>query len=141
MAEVILPGTYISVRDEGLISAGRIATGYIGVVGTAEKGPFNEAVIIGSLSEAREKFGDSGAWKGGGQSELTLVRSLELMFNNGASTVYAVRAAPMGAAPAALPILKADKQLIEFRSKSLGSAAPGTEIRIKISDAANSPTQ
>ena len=28
MPEVILPGTYITVRDEGLITAGRIATGY-----------------------------------------------------------------------------------------------------------------
>lgn len=35
MPEMILPGTYIEVRDEGLISAGRISTGNIGIVGTA----------------------------------------------------------------------------------------------------------
>jgi hypothetical protein len=38
MIETILPGTYITVRDEGLISAGSIASGNIGIVGTAAKG-------------------------------------------------------------------------------------------------------
>ena len=39
MAEMIIPGTYIDVRAEGLISAGRIATGVVGLVGTAASGP------------------------------------------------------------------------------------------------------
>ena len=137
MPEVILPGTYISVRDEGLVTAGRIATGYIGVVGSAEKGPINEAVILGSLSEARERFGEAGPWRGGGKSELTLVRAIELMFNNGASTVYAVRAARKGARPAFFPITKASHQLITFKAQSPGS--PGNGIQIKISDVKDAP--
>lgn len=84
MAEMILPGIYIEVRDEGLISAGRISTGNIGIVGTAPEGPGNEPCLISSVSEAQEKFGRSGG-------DYTLVRSLELIYQNGGRTVYAVR--------------------------------------------------
>ncbi|GAA5528147.1 phage tail sheath C-terminal domain-containing protein [Herpetosiphon gulosus] len=91
MAEVILPGTYITVRDEGLISAGRIASGYIGIVGTAASGPINQVQILGSFSEAKAIFGASDAWQGGTKNELTLVRALEQIYNNGGKTVYAVR--------------------------------------------------
>lgn len=93
MAEEILPGTYISVRDEGLITAGRIATGIIGIVGTAARGPVEDVVQLGTFSEARAVFGEADPWQGGKANELTLMRALELAFNNGASSVYAVRAA------------------------------------------------
>ncbi|VAW88462.1 Phage minor tail protein, partial [hydrothermal vent metagenome] len=39
MAEMILPGTYIEVRPEGLIVPSRVSVGTVGVVGTASKGP------------------------------------------------------------------------------------------------------
>jgi hypothetical protein len=93
MAEEILPGTYISVRDEGLITAGRIATGIIGIVGTAARGPVEDVVQLGTFGEARAVFGEADPWQGGKANELTLMRALELAFNNGASSVYAVRAA------------------------------------------------
>ena len=37
-ANLILPGTYIRVRSEGLIGVAGISTGNIGVVGTASAG-------------------------------------------------------------------------------------------------------
>jgi hypothetical protein len=86
MPEVILPGTYITVRDEGLITAGRVVTGNIGIVGTATKGLTNEVQIIGSFTEAQEVFGDA-------DDSVTLIRTLEHVFNNGGRTVYAVRTA------------------------------------------------
>lgn len=86
MPEQILPGTYITVRDEGLITAGRVASGNIGIVGTASKGPEKQVEILGSFSEAREIFGEAAG-------ELTLIRALEFVYNNGGRTVYAVRAA------------------------------------------------
>jgi hypothetical protein len=92
MAEMILPGTYITVRDEGLITAGRVATGNIGIVGTAEKGPVNEVQMIGSFAEAKAIFGEKGNWEQGSSDNLTLIRSLEYIFNNGGTKVYAVRA-------------------------------------------------
>ena len=35
ITEMVLPGTYIEVRAEGLISVGGIVTGRVGIVGTA----------------------------------------------------------------------------------------------------------
>jgi hypothetical protein len=93
MAEIILPGTYITVRDEGLITAGRVATGNIGIVGTAAKGPVKEVVTLGSFSEAREIFGEPDEWVDGTKNELTLIRALEFTYNNGGRAVYAVRTA------------------------------------------------
>ena len=106
-------------------------------MGSAEKGPINELVILGSLSEAREMFGEAGPWRGGGKSELTLVRAIELMFNNGASTVYAVRAARRGAAPPSSRSRSSRDQLITFKAQSPGS--PGNGIQIKISDVKDAP--
>ena len=57
LAEMVFPDTYIEVRAEGLISVGAIATGNIGVVGTAARGPRNEVRALGSYSEAIDLFG------------------------------------------------------------------------------------
>ena len=38
MPDVILPGIYITVRDEGLITVGGVSTGNIGIVGAAVEG-------------------------------------------------------------------------------------------------------
>jgi len=88
MVEAILPGTYITVRDEGLISAGQVVSGNIGIVGTAAKGPVDKVQILGSFSEAKEIFGDIDP-----DRQLTLIQALEQIYNNGGKTVYAVRTA------------------------------------------------
>ncbi|MES0488415.1 MAG: phage tail sheath C-terminal domain-containing protein [Leptospirales bacterium] len=85
MPEIILPGTYVSVRDEGLISAGGVISGNIGVVGTAASGTVNKVEILGSLTEAGEVFGAK-------KSGLNLLDTLELIYGNGGRTVYAIRA-------------------------------------------------
>ena len=54
IGEMIIPGTYIEVRAEGLIGVGGIPTGNIGVVGTANRGPVDQVVILGSYAEALE---------------------------------------------------------------------------------------
>lgn len=105
MADIILPGTYINVKDEGLISAGAVAAGIIGVVGSIEnteknKDKMNKVKILGSLSEAEEAFGAKGTWatdpkdaaknKALIQKNLTLVRALEQIYRNGGKSVYAV---------------------------------------------------
>src|SRR5690606_30633200 len=95
IAEMILPGTYIEVRAEGLISVGSIATGNIGIVGTAARGPRNEVRIVNSYPEAVELFG---AYDPFGEPRtpdhpLSLVRALQLAFQGGARSCYAVRIA------------------------------------------------
>ena len=78
IGELIIPGTYIEVRAEGLIGVGGIATGNIGVVGTANRGPLNEVVILGSSSDALAVFGapDPFPANPAATAHLTLARTL-----------------------------------------------------------------
>ena len=93
MSNIILPGTYITVRDEGLISVGGVSTGNIGIVGTATDGSPNRVQVLNSFTDARDIFGSQDENKGTNAQPATLLKALELLFANGASTVYAVRAA------------------------------------------------
>ncbi len=121
MAEIILPGTYIKVFDEALISAGAVSSGNIGIVGTASKGPKDKVVILGSFSEAKEIFGEADPWKDGKSNELTLMRALEQVYNNGGKTVYAVRVASPDA-KCASEILKGsgNKDAVKLKAKNAG---------------------
>jgi hypothetical protein len=99
IAEMIIPGTYIEVRAEGLIGVGGISTGTIGIVGTANRGPLDQVVTLGSFAEALEIFGDYDPWPNiapatpATTAHLTLTRTLEQAFRGGASDVLAVRVA------------------------------------------------
>ncbi|MDB9424703.1 phage tail sheath C-terminal domain-containing protein [Microcystis aeruginosa CS-564/01] len=128
MVEAILPGTYITVRDEGLISAGQVVSGNIGIVGTAANGPVDEVQILGSFSEAKAIFGEIDPAR-----QLTLIQALEQIYNNGGKTVYAVRTST-NATKAAYQIKdSADKNLVKLEAKTPGTW--GNDIKIKISDA------
>ena len=88
MANIILPATYVTVRDEGLISVGGVSSGNIGIVGTSASGESGKVYIITSLTEARDYF----ATPQGGAVDGNLLKTLEILFANGAGTVYAVAA-------------------------------------------------
>lgn len=144
MPEMILPGTYIEVRDEGLISAGRISTGNIGIVGTASQGADLGVVLISSLSEAREKFGSA-------EDDLTLVRALQFIYQNGGRTVYAVCTgacseytlepvatdAQAASAPAAEGEKKGSKKGLKLQAKQPGEK--GNEITIGVTEEDGKP--
>jgi hypothetical protein len=57
MANIILPGVYVTVRDEGLISVSGVSVGTVGIVGTANGGETNKSYILSSFIEAKETFG------------------------------------------------------------------------------------
>ena len=124
MAEMIIPGTYIDVRAEGLISAGRIATGIVGVVGTAASGPVNSPVTLSGFANARDMFGlpDDFNQPEDGSNPLTLVRALQLIYGNGASTVIAVRAAGSSRASATYSLLSDKGETVV----TLTAKTPGT---------------
>ena len=84
-ASLVLPGTYIRVRAEGLIGAGGISTGNIGVVGTASDG-VDETHNLSTAAEAAENFGDSDPIA---TRALNLTRIAGELFKAGARTVYA----------------------------------------------------
>ena len=123
MPEIILPGTYVTVRDEGLVTAGRVVTGNIGIVGTAEKGPLNEVKIIGSFTEAQELFGQADEdYSSENTTPLTLMRAIELIFNNGGRTVYAVRTAQGAPLETQLTFTStADKASVILKARSAGT--------------------
>lgn len=128
MVEAILPGTYITVRDEGLISAGQVVSGNIGIVGTAAKRPVDEVQILGSFSEAKAIFGEIDPAR-----QLTLIQALEQIYNNGGKTVYAVRTGT-NATRAAYKIKDStDKDLVKLEAQTPGTW--GNDIKIKITDA------
>jgi hypothetical protein len=100
IGEMILPGTYIDVRAEGLIGVSGIATGNVGVVGTACRGPVGTVQVLGSYGEALDTFGAYDRWSTSG-NPFSLTRTLEQLFAGGASTIYAVRIAVAGLTPMA----------------------------------------
>ena len=124
MAEMIIPGTYITVRAEGLISAGRIATGIVGVIGTAASGPIGEPVTLSRFANAREIFGlpDDFNRPEDGVHPLTLVRALEHIYNNGASTVVAIRVAGESKSNASYAVQNASANSVAL----LTAKTPGT---------------
>lgn len=133
MAEMILPGTYIEVRPEGLITPGRVTVGNVGAVGTAAKGPVGSPVLLGSYAEARQVFGAYDPWIDGASDELTLVRALEQVFSHGATTVYAVRVASGAAAKASFEIGSASGANVNLAARSEGTW--GNDLKINIWDA------
>jgi hypothetical protein len=130
MPELILPGVYIEVRPEALIVGGPISVGNIGIVGTANDGPIGEAKILGSYADARENCGAYDAITTA--DALTMVSALELAYNNGASTVYAVRVASAGAVPSAPAAanMAGNASIFTLAAKNPGTAGDATRITI-----------
>ena len=124
MTETIIPGTYIEVRAEGLISAGGIATGVIAVIGTASDGPVLVSTTLAMPDDARATFGPPDDVRNAedGTHPLTLVRAAELCYANGASTVVAVRVAGPSARSATLALKDANGATVA----TLAAARPGS---------------
>jgi hypothetical protein len=130
MAEMILPGTYIEVRPEGLIVPTRVSVGTVGVVGTANKGPVSDPKLIGSFAEARQAFGEADAFIDGNSDELTLVRALEQAFSHGATTVIAVRVASNTAAKANFMLTSSSGNCCLLSAKSEGEWGNDIDVNV-----------
>ncbi len=125
-SELVIPGTYIRVRAEGLISVGGISTGNIGIVGTAQKPTsdtdptpdpsiYETTFILSDYGSAQTQLGTYDPYADG-NGTLNLTRALEVAYRNGASTVYA-RAVPPNANQAVFTtafeeVLKEDVNII-----------------------------
>ncbi len=132
ITEMIIPGTYIEVRAEGLIGVTGIATGNVGIVGTASKGPVGgPATILSSFPDAQQIFGSYDAWGGGTNNELTLVRALQQVFGNGASTVYAVRCAAGGGVAASEALKDATGNVVTITAATPGTWGHDITVQVK----------
>lgn len=140
IGEMILPGTYIEVRAEGLIGVGGIATGNLGIVGTANRGPVGQPVLLGSYQDALDTFGAYDRWEDPATATtppLTLTRSAEQAFLGGASTVYAVRVAnlaedeEMASTTWTVQGDGGTPDLFELRATSPGTWADDVEVSVE----------
>ncbi len=145
IAEMVIPGTYIEVRAEGLIGVGGIVTGNIGIVGTASRGPVEEVRTLSSLADAIDLYGleDSLTSPRLADTPLTLVRTLRQAFEGGARNVLAVRAANGDPTPATLDIASADGRGFTLTATgSGGSGSSGTwgrDLSVKVVTDATMP--
>ena len=135
ITEMIIPGTYIEVRAEGLIGVSGIATGNLGVVGTANMGPAGTVQILSSFADATAAFGAADAWVDGKSSELTLIRALQQAFGGGASTVYAVRAARGTPASGSRALVKGADTVATLTAKSPGTWSGDVAVQVKAASA------
>lgn len=110
-----------------------MTVGNLGVVGTASKGPIGQPTILGSYTEARERFGNYDPWTDGASDELTLVRALELAYNHGATTVIALRVASGTAAKAGYTLRSASGDCVRLTAKTEG--AWGNDLSVNTWDA------
>ena len=121
-AEQIIPGTYIRVRADALISAGGVSAGNIGIVGTAANG-------IGAthnLSDYEAAVNALGAYDALSAATLNLTRGVEILFRSGARKVYA-HALAAGADVAAFTVgfnelLKEDVNILVVPERSTAEA-------------------
>lgn len=139
ITEMILPGTYIDVRAEGLIGVGGISTGNLGVVGTASRGTLNKVFVISSYSEALDLFGPYDAWPAAAADRanaLTLTRTIEQLFRGGASTVYAVRVGDFAGAPPTMTWSVADAggTVLTLSANSPGTWANAIVVALNTTD-------
>lgn len=135
IAEMILPGTFIEVRAEGLIGVGSIATGNLGIVGTAARGPRNEVRTIGTYGDALDVFGeyDSFASPNVADAPLSLTRTLEQAFAGGARNVFAVRIANGDPTAADLDVLT-DGGDPAFTLTAVDAGTWGDDVTVKVVD-------
>src|SRR4051794_31937831 len=121
-ANLIILGTYIRVRAEGLIGVAGISTGNIGVVGTAAQG-LGVTHELSTAAEALAAFGPSDPVT---TRAVNLTRIAGELFRGGARTVYArgvAAAAPPADYTAAFEeIVKEDVQLLVAPELSTANA-------------------
>lgn len=90
-SEIVVPGVFVRVQAENLITAGGVSSGNIGIVGTAAAADgvtnaLDQTHILNSIADARAIYAVSDAASTGA---LNLMRSIEILFRSGARTVYA----------------------------------------------------
>ncbi|MEM9010931.1 MAG: phage tail sheath C-terminal domain-containing protein [Pseudomonadota bacterium] len=130
----ILPGVSIEVRPEGLITPGQVSISTLGVVGTANRGPVEDPVIVGNAADARAIFGEPGTFDEDNPGDaLSLVRALEIAFDNGARDAIAVRVAD-SAATASFTVQSAGGDCCTLVASSPGTWGNDLGINVTTSD-------
>ena len=132
MAEMILPGVYIEVRPEALIVGGPINVGNIGIVGTAAGGKVDQMEILSGYADALEKFGPYDAFDAAADPpSLTLVRALQIAYDNGANTVLAVRVANGTVSSATITLASATGNAAVLTARLPGTFGNPAKVKVE----------
>lgn len=130
----LTPGVYVYQETGELAVAAPIAMNIVGIVGTASKGPVDEAVLINSIQEAYENYGYPDEFDSDVQGqELTLTRALALVYDAGGQGCWVVRVASSTAAKATRDIDSASGFAATLSALTEGTW--GNEARYKVEDA------
>lgn len=114
-------GAYIRTDLTGLVDINGVASGVIGMIGLAEKGPVNKAVTINSYTQLVEVFGDG-----------PLVRHGLASYVGGASQLVCIRTGdPEGASLTAITVGGLEESL-EYTWASLEKGSLGNNISVGV---------
>jgi hypothetical protein len=137
-AELVLPGTYIRVRSEGLIGVRGVSAGNIGIVGpTTLADAAGRTRPLSTMAEAEAFFGPAEIGPG---PSLNLTAMIGELYRNGARTVYAhgvsATADPDDYGAAFTELVKEDVQILVAPSLPTGTAAGSLAVLPPIVEAA-----
>ncbi|MGH3983739.1 MAG: phage tail sheath protein, partial [Pseudonocardiaceae bacterium] len=105
------------------------------MVGTAAMGPVGVPQLLGSYTDAVQRFGAYDRWVDGASGELTLVRALEQAYRFGATTVWAVRVADGTEKKAAVTLKHASGDCVNIEALSPGTWGNDITVEVSTSDA------
>ena len=129
------PGVYIT-RDTGQSGvAAPVAMNVVGIVGTASKGPVDEAVLINTIQEAYETYGYPDAFDATAEGEeLSLTRALSLVYDAGGQGCWVVRVASSSAAIATRDIDSASGTAAVLEAASEGTWGNNISYKVEFAD-------
>ena len=114
-------GAYIRTDLSALVQVNGVASGIIGVVGLAEKGPLDTATTISSYTELVNTFGDG-----------PLVRHGLAAYVGGANTLVVVRMGGNDAQRANYNVVVNSTDGYTFRSRDVGTYGNGVAVRVEV---------
>lgn len=131
----ILPGVYPVIKAGDLVVSKPVSLNVLGLIGTANKGPLNTPILISSIQEAYETFGFPDEYDSTAQmEELTLSRGIQIAFDAGASSIYAVRVASSSATKASRDIISSSGTCVTLTAVSEGTWGNELQYLVEIAD-------
>lgn len=124
MVNNLRPNVSIDVRS-ALNLIAQTGPGVVTIIGTAQWGPMNTVVELDNFSEALNTFKDDST-----TLDLTLTPALDLLYQNGASSVKAIRINDGDAASSAVTLSAGATSVITVYGKFLGTYGDNISVAI-----------
>lgn len=116
-------GAYIKTDLSALVEINGVASGIIGVIGLAERGPVNEPVTIDSYTQLVETFGDG-----------PLVRHGLAMYVGGASRLICVRTGEPTGAKLTTITLGGETEALDYTWEAVALGSDGNNLSLAVDE-------